>query len=86
MFDYLQGGCNVLVWGCPKGEMATVVKKYNCGIEIDDSNEEKALKYFKDCIINTQRKEILNYDDAWFTRKNCFKPVIDKIFDLLSNT
>lgn len=87
LYEYLLQGCPVIVWGCPEGEMALIVRKHNCGIVIDDSNEKKAASELRKCILKfKEKKSLLTSNDDWFTRRKCFEPVIERIFDIISNS
>lgn len=70
LFDYLIQGCRVLVWGCLDGEMASIVRKHNCGIVIDDSDEYRAAYELRNYITGSNNNSRLDFEDKrWFTRR-----------------
>jgi len=85
LFDYLQQGCRVLVWGCSDGDMASIVNRYNCGIVVNDSNEKNAVSELKRCITDGSKSRDTIPNNGWFTRRRQFEPVLEKIFEIVRN-
>lgn len=83
LFDYLQQGCPVLVWGCYYGEMASIVKKFNCGIAIDDLNYNKSKVELKEFIAKVkQHNKLFSLNNNWHSRGKLFELVARKTIEL----